>query len=162
MILSTSYILYFLILVSLLVNVNGYGPKYYPRHLVSKDEYPDKTVYNFPYCHSRFCKVQLYKNSRLNIIGRYPYLLDMNIKIKEDIDKRKIHLKNHDHGMLILMGKKPDEKFEKPEIKQPINPIYPEDKDIEVIDIDSAEEIIHKDDNAVSGYYNFQNQWINY
>ena len=60
------------------------------------------------------------------------------------------------------MGKKPDEKFEKPKIKQPNDPIYPEDKDIEVIDIDSPEEIIQKNDDAVSGYYNFQNQWINY
>ena len=95
---------YFLFSLLLLVSVNIYGLRYYPKHLISKDEYLDKTVYNFPYCQS----------------------ID-----PKDID---------------------------PEYKD----IDPEYKDIEVIDIDFDEEIIEKDDDAVSGYYNFQNQWIDY
>ncbi len=147
-------------LIQLTVFVNGFGFNSYPKHLISRHEFPDEVIYDFPYCDRKYCHLFV-SDKKINLYNKYPYNLDYDVKLRNDIDISNIKLRNYQSGMELVIGKKPDNfDMKKSDAPWPL-PVEPIDNYLEVIDISEVENYT-KDFNAVSGYYNLRNQWINY
>ena len=142
-------------LIQLAVFANGFGFNIYPKHLITKHEFSDEVIYDFPYCDSRHCDL-LIGDSKINLYNKYPYNLDYDIVLKDYLDRNNIKLRNHFNGMELVIGKRPDNLgVDKSDTPWPL-PLEPIDKYIEIIDVPDVEDY-SKDDNAVSGYYNLRN-----
>jgi hypothetical protein len=162
----------------------------YPHSYIIKTENKDEMIYTFPYCHSQYCKGFMTPNN-IRIISRHPFYLNVNIPIHHSIDNTNIHLTNSFYNMEVhLRKKKLKQKQMEPVVNKQSVPLdldntntfynteaHAQKKNLKQmepivnkqsipLDFDITEEPViedyYKNADAVSGYYNYQNEWVAY
>ena len=130
----------------------------YPLSYIKKSETPEIISYKFPHINTRFCKSFITPKNNVKIIARYPFYLNIDIPVLDNIDIDSINMANNVGYMELNLPKKPDNN-QTIVVTNDNPPILP--SGIEIIDIDT-QEYYPKDSDASYGYFNMQNVWVNY